>query len=57
MIWLVILSGTVANRIVWSGGPEWTPPEGATVLEDRDQVNIGDTYDAGTDTFQPSENS
>ncbi len=31
----------VVNRVIWDGGPGWSPPEELTALPCPDQVGIG----------------
>lgn len=51
----VVIDGLVANTIVWDGNlEEWTPPNGAVMVEipDGESVSIGYTYD-GTKFISP----
>lgn len=40
----------VQNVIVWDGKQPWQPPKG-TYLIRHDKCDIGDTYDARTNSF------
>lgn len=52
----LIQDGVVSNVIVWDGGAEWTPPDGATaeLLPADSPVAPGYTFDGATYTAPAS---
>ncbi|WP_313471177.1 tail fiber assembly protein [Atlantibacter hermannii] len=51
-VYAIVVSGVVANTIVWDGLSEWTPEEG-DVFETDGSVGIGWLYDGETFTPPP----
>jgi hypothetical protein len=58
-MYAIIQNGIVINVVAWDGGPDWSPPEGATavLVEEGQSPQIGYGYANGVFAQPPATNT